>query len=64
MKYGVRNTLNATATHVKEDDVMSRAQCMPLEPGVVTSVLSKPDLNEGDEVLLSMKAVPAIPVKE
>lgn len=49
MKYGVRNTLNATATHVKEDDVMSRAQCMSLEPGVVTSVLSKPDLNEGDD---------------
>jgi len=69
MKYGVRNSLKATVTKVKQDNVMSQIECEISEPGVITSVLTtdsvrEMDLKEGDQILLLMKAIHVIPVKE
>lgn len=69
MKYGVRNALKATVTNVKEGDVMSQVQCKLLEPGTIASVLTTDsvrelDLKEGDQILLLVKAIHVIPVKE
>lgn len=69
MKYGVRNHLKATVTKVKKGEIMAQMECKLNEPGVLTSVLtsdSVADLNlkEGDEVMLLIKAIHVIPVKE
>ncbi|MDR0310934.1 MAG: TOBE domain-containing protein [Acidobacteriota bacterium] len=68
MKYGVRNTLNATVTKVKQGDVMSQIECK-LKAGVISSVLTTDsvqelDLKKGDQILLLVKAIHVIPVKE
>lgn len=69
MKYGVRNALKATVTTVKKGDVMSQVTCKLTEPGALSSVLSTDsvqdlDLKEGDNILLLVKAIHVIPVKE
>lgn len=69
MKYGVRNTLKATVTKVKQGDIMSQVECKLTEPGVISSVLTtdsvrEMDLKEGDQILLLVKAVHVIPAKE
>ena len=69
MKYGVRNALKASVTKVKLGDVMSQIECTLKEPGVITSVLTtdsvrEMDLQVGDQILLLVKAIHVIPVKE
>ena len=69
MKYGVRNSLKATVTKVRQSEVMSQIECKLNEPGDITSVLTTDsvhelDLKEGDQVLLLVKAIHVIPVKE
>jgi len=69
MKYGVRNALKATVAKVKQGDVMSQVECKLNEPGVITSVLTTDsvrdlDLQEGDQILLLVKAIHVIPAKE
>lgn len=69
MKYGVRNSLKATVTKVKQGDVMSQVECKLTELGSLTSILSTDsvrDLNlkDGDQILLLVKAIHVIPVKE
>ena len=69
MKYGARNTFNATVTKVKQGDVMSQIECKLIKPGAVTSVLTTDSLNEldlkkGDQIVLLLKAIHVIPVKE
>lgn len=69
MKYGVRNSLNATVIKVKQGDVMSQVECELHDPGVITSVLTtdsvrEMNLKEGDRILLLVKAVHVIPAKE
>ena len=69
MKYGVRNSLKATVTKVKEGDVMSQIECQLNAPGVITSVLTTDsvrelDLKAGDQIFLLVKAIHVIPAKE
>ena len=69
MKYGVRNALKAKVDSVKKGDVMSQVKCTLLEPGALTTVLSTESveemaLKEGEEILLLVKAIHVIPVKE
>jgi len=69
MKYGVRNSLKAVVTKIKPGDVMSQIECQLNDPGVITSVLTTDsvreiDLKEGDRILLLVKAIHVIPVKE
>ena len=69
MKYGVRNALKATVNSVKKGDVMSQVTCKITDPGTLSSILSTEsvqdlDLKEGDEILLLVKAIHVIPVKE
>jgi molybdate transport system regulatory protein len=69
MKYGVRNSLKAIVTNVKQGDVMSQISCRLTEPGVITSVLTtdsvrEMDLKEGDQIFLLVKAIHVIPAKE
>ena len=69
MKYGVRNALKATVAKVKQGDVMSQVECKLSEPGVITSVLTTDsvrelNLQEGDQILLLVKAIHVIPAKE
>lgn len=69
MKYGVRNTLKATVTEVKQGDIMSQVQCALLEAGNISSVLTtdsvrEMDLKKGDQILLLVKAIHVIPAKE
>jgi len=69
MKYGVRNSLKATVTKVRQSEVMSQIECKLNEPGEITSVLTTDsvrelDLKEGDQIFLLVKAIHVIPVKE
>ncbi len=69
MKYGVRNSLKATVTNMKQDEVMSQIECKLTEAGTLTSVLTTDsvrelNLKEGDQILLLVKAIHVIPVKE
>ena len=69
MKHGVRNSLKATVTKVKKGDIMSQVGCKLNEPGAITSILSTDsleelDIKEGDQIILLVKAIHVIPVKE
>lgn len=69
MKYGVRNTLKATITNVKEGDIMSQIDCKLTELGGLSSVLTTDSLRdmhvkEGDQILLLVKAIHVVPAKE
>lgn len=69
MKYGVRNSMKAVVTKVKQGDVMSQVECKLKETNVITSVLTtdslhEMDLREGDQILLLVKAIHVIPAKE
>jgi molybdate transport system regulatory protein len=69
MKYGVRNSMKAVVTKVKQGDVMSQVECKLKEANVITSVLTtdslhEMDLREGDQILLLVKAIHVIPAKE
>lgn len=69
MKYGVRNSLKATVTKVKQGDIMSQIECKLSEAGALTSILSTDSvqdmkLKEGDQILLLVKAIHVIPAKD
>lgn len=69
MQFGVRNSLKATVTKVKQGDIMSQVECALTETGTLASVLSTDsvrdmNLKEGDKLLLLVKAIHVIPVKE
>ncbi len=69
MQYGVRNAMKATVTKVKEGDIMSQIECRLDTPGSISSVLttdSVKELNikEGDTIMLLVKAINVVPVKE
>mgnify|MGYP003621604684 CR=1 FL=1 len=69
MKYGVRNSLTASVTSVKKGDIMSQVECRLEGAGTLSSVLTTDSLEdlklkEGDRVVLLVKAIHVIPVKE
>lgn len=69
MKYGVRNSLKATVTKVKQGDIMSQVECQLTEAGTLASILSTDSvremgIKEGDKLVLLVKAIHVIPVKE
>lgn len=69
MKYGARNTIKATVTTVKKGDVMAQVDFKVTEPCKMSSVLTAESVEElglapGDQVVLVVKAVNVMPVKE
>ena len=69
MKYGARNKLKATVSSVKKGDVMSLVKFQVTDPGEMASVLTTESVEElglkpGDEIMLFIKAIHVLPVKE
>ena len=69
MKYGARNAIAARVKSVKKGDVMSLVKFEVTTPAAMASVLTTESLEEmglkpGDEVLLVVKAIHVLPVKE
>jgi molybdate transport system regulatory protein len=69
MKYGARNAISAKVTSVKKGDVMSLVKFDVTSPATMASVLTTESvdemgLNPGDKVLLVVKAIHVLPVKE
>jgi molybdate transport system regulatory protein len=69
MKYGARNSVKARVTSVKKGDIMSLVKYEVLAPANMASVLTTESvehlgLAEGDEVMLVIKAVHVLPVKD
>lgn len=69
MRYGARNTIKATVTTVKKDEIMAQVDFSVQGPCKMSSVLTTESLEElglapGDQVLLVVKAVNVMPVKE
>lgn len=69
MKYGARNKIRATVKEVKSGDIMSLVKFDVATPARMASVLTSEsaaelDLKPGDEVLLVVKAIHVLPVKE
>ena len=69
MKYGARNNIKAKVTSIKKGDVMSLVKFEVVLPAKMASVLTTEsvedlDLKIGDEVVLVIKAVHVLPVKD
>jgi molybdopterin-binding protein len=69
MKYGARNKIEATVTSVKKGDVMALAKFTVDASHEMASVLTVDSVNElklkkGDRVLLVVKAIHVLPVKD
>ena len=69
MKYGARNCIKGKVTSVKEGDVMSLVKFDVTAPCQMASVLTTEsakdlELKAGDEVLLVVKAIHVLPVRE
>lgn len=69
MKHGARNAIKAKVTSVKKGDVMSLVKFDVTTPAQMASVLTTESaedlgLKPGDEVLLVVKAIHVLPVKE
>lgn len=69
MKFGARNRITAKVKSVQSDPVMSLVKFEVKGPLELSSVLTTESvremaLREGDQVLLLMKAVHVLPVKE
>jgi len=69
MKYGARNKLKATVSSVKKGDIMSLVKFQVTDPGEMASVLTTESVEElglkpGDEIMLFIKAIHVLPVKE
>jgi len=69
MKFGARNAMAATVKSVKKGDVMSLVKFEIAAPAAMASVLTTESLEElnlkpGEEVLLIVKAIHVLPVKE
>ena len=69
MKYGARNRIVGKVTSVKKGDIMSLVKFHVTGPCDMASVLTTESMKElglkkGDEVLLVVKAIHVLPVKE
>ena len=69
MKFGARNSMKGKVTSVKKGDIMSLVKFKVSKPGNLASVLTTESvedlkLKKGDEVLLVIKAIHVLPVKE
>ena len=69
MKYGARNAIAAKVKSVKKGDVMSLVKFevtapMPMASVLTTESLEEMGLRPGEEVLLVVKAIHVLPVKE
>ncbi len=69
MKYGARNAVSAKVTSVDRGDVVSLVKFEVTIPATMASVLTTESLDEmelaiGDEVLLVVKAINVLAVKE
>ena len=69
MKYGARNAISATVKSVQKGDVMSLVKFDVTTPAAMASVLTteslqEMDLKAGDKVVLVVKAIHVLPVKE
>ncbi|NLW82511.1 MAG: TOBE domain-containing protein [Desulfovibrionales bacterium] len=69
MRYGARNQIKAKVVSVKKGDVMSQVRFTVENPHEMQSVLTTEsvedlDLKPGETVLLAVKAVHVIPIKE
>ena len=69
MRYGAQNKIHATVTSVKRGDVMSLVKFDIERPCSMASVLTTESVEElglkaGDKVMLIVKAVHVLPVKE
>ena len=69
MKYGARNAIPATVTSVVIGDVMALVKFDVTEPVPMASVVTAESaldmgLKPGDQVLLVVKAINVLPVKE
>lgn len=69
MKYGARNTINARVTSLKKGEVMSLVKFQVNGPVEMASVLTTEsaealDLQPDAEVLLVIKAIHVLPVRE
>ena len=69
MRYGARNAISARVKSVKKGDVMSLVKFDVTTPAAMASVLTTESWEElglkvGDQVLLVVKAIHVLPVKE
>jgi molybdopterin-binding protein len=69
MRYGARNKIPAKVVSLKKGDVMTQVNFTVTEPLNMASVLTTDSVEElglapGDEVLLVIKAIHVVPVKE
>ncbi|MHB1323685.1 MAG: TOBE domain-containing protein [Coriobacteriia bacterium] len=69
MKYGARNAVSAKVTSVDRGDVVSLVKFEVTIPATMASVLTTESLDEmelaiGDDVLLVVKAINVLAVKE
>lgn len=69
MRFGARNQLKGKVTSVKKGDVMSLVKFEVKAPAAMASVLTTESLEElrlkkGDKVLLVVKAIHVLPVKD
>lgn len=69
MKYGARNAITAKVKSVKKGDIMSLVKFDVVMPTEMASVLTTESLDslklkKGDEVMLIVKAIHVLPVKE
>ena len=69
MEYGARNKIHAVVKSVKRGDVMSLARFDVEQPCCMSSVLTTESVDDltlkpGDMVMLVVKAVHVLPVKE
>jgi molybdopterin-binding protein len=69
MKYGARNKLVGRVTSIKSDEVMSQVKFEITTPAEMAAVITTEslvdlDLRKGDKVMLVVKAIHVLPVKE
>jgi molybdopterin-binding protein len=69
MKPGARNSISGKVTSIKSDEVMSLVKFEVTVPHEMASVLTTESVKEmgmkvGDKVLLVVKAIHVLPVKE
>jgi molybdate transport system regulatory protein len=69
MKYGARNAITAKVKSIKKGDIMSLVKFDVTKPIEMASVLTTESLasmklKKGDKVLLVVKAIHVLPVKE
>ena len=69
MKYGARNKIKAKVTSVKKGNIMALVKFQTQAPAEMASVLTVESaedlgLKKGDEVVLVVKAIHVMPVKE